>query len=684
MSRLGAADPFAYTELTRAFQLTLSPPATVYCDPAATDTFVCPTLPFCDDAAPPPCIASWIWVVNNGSSAEFDIGTYENVWFPCAVADRIDEFVVPGPAGVINCASAVLRVIDKAVWLLTGTPLQCPQGTFPSGPDSYIPGVGPYNDVLGELYGLFYNQVPGLFFSGQFTAAMYAFVAQVVNNERWSIAGVPFDLLDTQSGRWMDYWIMSWVEEQLAAEATTAVPSAFPVTNGAPSSQWDFQGLVGSPFVVPADELVAVNRYGNAVGMNIQNSTRLFTVIAPFAIDGLQLVSAQGICATALGLFPPNTTINLPCVSTPPTLATTLNATYAANPGACPAAAANWSSVPTFILYYTANGTLNASMIFYTGRETSYDSLWTALVQQILEFQILPPNTPLLQAYEATAGAVSRPIDLASPSDQKYLENMWSAVLAPFQCSTTLQCQEFNRHGTPNCVYSSLGYRAWRNGDLPGDGITGDEGGCACFQNFTLGLWDAHSFCQQCTEGNGPVSDAEWELAVNYQEALFLEFPALDFYPVYDPADFPDPPLCNLPAYSTSKPTQVCAGRGTVELATELLDVTIQLFPDNAGNVLTPTCTSLLLSTGMPLYNSNDSIVAQSFAGNGTRINIITSTLGEQIYWRVNQTYVPVPCSNTSCALSPTLSFTCQNPLARYLESSGLLFTSLWVGYLSS
>jgi len=29
--------------------------------------------------------------------------------------------------------------------------------------------------------------------------------------------------------------------------------------------------------------------------------------------------------------------------------------------------------VPTFILYYSANGTLNASMIFFTGRETSYE-----------------------------------------------------------------------------------------------------------------------------------------------------------------------------------------------------------------------------------------------------------------------------------------------------------------------
>jgi hypothetical protein len=43
--------------------------------------------------------------------------------------------------------------------------------------------------------------------------------------------------------------------------------------------------------------------------MNIQLATRLFTVIAPFAIDGLQLVAAEGICATALGLFPANTTM---------------------------------------------------------------------------------------------------------------------------------------------------------------------------------------------------------------------------------------------------------------------------------------------------------------------------------------------------------------------------------------
>lgn len=153
------------------------------------------------------------------------------------------------------------------------------------------------------------------------------------------------------------------------------MPSAFPVTNAAPTSNWDFQGEVGSPYAVPQSELVAVNRYGQAVGMNIQLSTRLFTVIAPFAINGLQLVAAQpqGICATALGLFPANSTINLPCISTPPTLAQTLNATYANDSAQCPAAAADFPSVPTFILYYSANGTLNASMIFFTGRETSYE-----------------------------------------------------------------------------------------------------------------------------------------------------------------------------------------------------------------------------------------------------------------------------------------------------------------------
>ena len=585
---------------------------------------------------------------------------------------------MPSAAGNLNCNSAVLRNIDKAVSISTGTSLQCPYGTMPSGPNSYIPGVGPYSNVLGELYGLMYNQVPGLFFNGTFDAAHYAFVAQVVNNQRWYVDGAPFELLDQQAGRWMDYYIISWVSEQIAQEATTPVPSAFPVTNSAPSANWDFQGQTGSPFVVPADELVAVNRYGQATGMNIDLSTRLFTVVASFPMDGIQLVGPQGICATQLGLIPANTSINLPCTATPPTLATTLNATYAVDPAECPAAAANWSSVPTFILYYNANASLDASMIFYTGRQTSYDDLWTALVQQIVEFQQLPPNTPLLNGYLATPGAVNRTLDLNASADQLYIEHVWQAFLAPRFCSATWQCQEFSRHGTPECVFTALGYTPWRNGPPPGNGLTGDEGGCACDAVFALGFWDPLSFCQLCVDGYGPGTIQEWAIAVQYQQQLLVDFPSLGFYPVYNPADFPTPPLCNLPSFPTSKPTEICAGRGNVSLSVVEIDQTIQLFPDIYGNILTPTCTSLRLSTGGVLYNSNDSIAAQSFGGNSTRITIITSTLGQAVYWRENATYSLIDCASTTCSLTPTLSFSCQHPLPQYLQSAGLLWTSLW------
>jgi hypothetical protein len=153
----------------------------------------------------------------------------------------------------------------------------------------------------------------------------------------------------------------------------------------------------------------------------------------------------------------------------------------------------------------------------------------------------------------------------------------------------------------------------------------------------------------------------------------------LGFDPLYDPALFPEPPLCALPVYVTSKPTTVCAGRGTVFLTTTLVDQVIQIFPDNNNNLFTPTCTSLLLTnvvtqSSVFLYNSNDSISAQSFAGNGTRINIIDDT----VYWRVNNVYTLVPCLSTNCTLNVNLTIECQHPLPQDLASAGLLWVSLW------
>jgi hypothetical protein len=198
----------------------------------------------------------------------------------------------------------------------------------------------------------------------------------------------------------------------------------------------------------------------------------------------------------------------------------------------------------------------------------------------------------------AKPGATSRALDFSSPDDLDFIERFWKSFLAPRQCSATWQCQEFLRHGEPLCVFSTLGYKPWLNGDTPGGGVAGIEGGCNCNNVYAGGFWDFPSSCLFCAAGFGPGSDQEWALAVQYQAALELQFPALGFYPVYDPALFPEPPLCALPVYATSKPTQICAGRGTVELSVALVDQVIQIFPDNDNNPFTPTCTSLLLVGG--------------------------------------------------------------------------------------
>ena len=84
--------------------------------------------------------------------------------------------------------------------------------------------------------------------------------------------------------------------------------------------------------------------------------------------------------------------------------------------------------------------------------------------------------------------------------------------------------------------------------------------------------------------------------------------------------------------------------------------------------------TNLVTNATVYLYNANDSISAQSFAGNGTRINNISDT----VYWRVNSVYTEVPCLTTTCSLNTNLTIACFHPLPQDLASAGLKWTSLW------
>ena len=157
----------------------------------------------------------------------------------------------------------------------------------------------------------------------------------------------------------------------------------------------------------------------------------------------------------------------------------------------------------------------------------------------IVKGNSFPYNLPLYDAYVAS-GAIPAMLNLSSLADQEYIRNVWYSFLAPRQCSADWECQQFLRHGTPQCIFDSLGYVPWRNGDPAfASGVTGDEGGCNCvkdpFNVYANGYWDSQSFCQLCTAGFGPVDRPTWNLAVSYQAAILLEFPDLGYWPVFDP-----------------------------------------------------------------------------------------------------------------------------------------------------
>jgi len=656
----------------------------VLCDPAAfSGDYVCPLRTYCG-VSPVPCIVYQFWQVLNNSE-QLDVGAYQNVWFPCAKATIITPIPEPSVAGDLSCNSAVDRTIDKAVWLATTEPLQC-NGS-----------ITPFSNVLGEAYGLFQNQIPGLsFVQGVFGPAQYAFVAQVINNQRWFAENVSYNLLD---GQLMDAYYISWINATISQEANVSVsPASYDFVNLQNPANWDFEGVVGSPFIDldflktgSTQNLVIDNRYGAGLAIVRQDPARQFTVTAPFVVRGLQLVATEGVCATFLGPAAPGTAINLGCVSNPWTLAQVLNFTIMNNVSQAPAAAAQYNSSAWFLLYYDAEGTVNSSMVFVSGRPTSYDTLWTALTTQIVAEQQLPFNYPLLTAYQAVPGLYSRAIDLADADDLSFVMQIWQNFLAARRCTADWECKTWYRHASAVCEFSSLGATDWLNGDPSYHlAVTGNEGGCDCPAAYSLGFYDPQTFCEFCQAAYGPNNRNEWLAAVNYQNSILLAYPGLGYYPVFDPSVFPPytdaiatQVLCKMPVFTSTRPTQICGGRGNVTVVPLVVNETVQLFPNPAGNLLTPACTYISLNSTV-MFNNNDSIAAQSFSGGGMRANIIQDTM----YLRIDayyQMFGLVSCSSLlpfNCLFSApvgiTLSVVCFNDASARISSFGELWTDLF------
>lgn len=641
----------------------------VLCDPAAVDDTACPLGVYCARAGPP-CIEYQRWQALNGSTDQLDIGVLLNAWLPCAAATRVTADADTSIAGVLNCNNAVERVIDKAVFLNTTEPLQC-NGT-----------VGPYSNVLGELYGLLYNQIGGLYFGdGPWLGDQYAMLATLVNGVRWFAGNTPVEMLD---GRVMDAYIQTWITELVQQAATAPVRGARAVRGAGDYAAAHLNPYTDLLFLQSNDtsNLLVPNRGGRALCITVATPVRLVTVAAPFPIYGAQLVSEDGVCATVLNTTQAGADLNLPCVaapsprprranasrcvSDPGTYAQMLQFVLANAPARGQEAISQWNATCQFVLYYDADADLNASAVFVSGQPQQYSTLWTALTRQITVDHVLPANPPLAAAYASVAGAASQPLNLSAAADQLYLRQLWQTFLAPRKCSADWQCQLFLRHGAARCVFDQLGYTPWYNGDGTGAGVTGVEGGCYCPPSFVGGFRDQGLFCKTCLEGYGPTSATDWRLAVEYQRSILLSTGIQDA--VFDSAQFPPDGdlnttvLCRMPAYaSTTRPTTLCGGRGKVLAVVWETPEVQNVWTDLQGRQYTPACTAIALN-GTLMRNANTSIAIQTFSGGGLRATVVDDTF----YLRQGVVYAPLAfdsCTPALCVAGAT-TVQCLNDVA--------------------
>ena len=111
-----------------------------------------------------------------------------------------------------------------------------------------------------------------------------------------------------------------------------------------------------------------------------------------------------------------------------------------------------------------------------------------------------------LMTYAPTDSPTMSPTMVPSPSPtmSPTLAPSLSPTFDSIPCASEWQCQTF---GLGRCVYDYPVHTKWRNAGIGADVLEktfGDEGGCACYQNSTIGYWELTLFCEDCVYGYGP------------------------------------------------------------------------------------------------------------------------------------------------------------------------------------
>jgi hypothetical protein len=567
------------------------------------------------------------WVTDGIDVLEF--GSYDDVWIACAKAEKLTT-ETNSPIGQLDCAQVIHRIVDKALSISsTAFPLQCDFS------------ITPYSYTTGEMYGLFDTAIPGLDFNNDWTDEHYDLVAQLVNYR---------DVPDFTE-RNVDDYIKTWLQGVLINEQT--VPVTTFITGNNVSGVWNAPVSVGSRFFYNNSYQPLSLRNGRYTALSVFTPIRILRITTPFDIGGIQLLTENGLCATRFNITA-NTTFELSCFATPRSYAQMLNTTIYSGQDTA-AAIAEWNTSTPFVVYHDGAGDLVDFAVVTSTRD--YDTLWDDIIESVLVRRQLPVN-PLITSGDLISVALNK----------TYLKRIYHGYLAPRRCASDWNCA-MARVGT--CVFPSGRVAKWRNGNEPA--LTGDEGGCDCFDDFERGHWDPLFFCGQCVEGLGPRTNEDWNAAVRFQNTMLLRFPNFlaeeGHWPLFDPGEIINP-RCNLPVVTTTRDTAICGGRGYLSTQQTRVNGTLFYFDG-----LTPRCTDLLVDDMYSMRHANDSILAQSFFNTTHRINVVNDVVYMRDAFNQYKSLVLQECTNVDTCVytmqNTRIALTCRHGLPSFIYDVG-------------
>ena len=610
------------------------------------------------------CISRMVWRPLEGEDEVLQTGFYQNVSVICAdafVAQANATAVADFVLGIVfDCSDPVDRLLDDAVDLILGD-RQCDFS------------ITPYSNVLGEAYGLFFNELPGLSFVNEssWTDEHYWFIASFTN--------YTFCTEDFYTRPVFDRIITSWVEEFLPPPTDLTSNSTDELLNlfrnddlDNRPDQWWGRYLYGSrvlnsldtyPTLIPTTNFTWNRNAGNFAFLprfQLNTSITQLIVEAHVPIPGMQVITESGqVCGTYLKTLEVGEKVTFDCFEAfQNSEANAMIEIFNESPPATDldAVAADWAAEDpstNYIWWYARNqfnlqegvDFLNASIAGFqrfqidgSARDDSARALFDAYRTLILTDKRLPPSN-VYPTECAAKGFEALPITELNDTMRLYLRDFYMTHLGPRRCTSDWQCRTYARSEASTCVPDSSLWIGWRQGDptkFPFEG-NGDEGGCECDASWRKGFFELQQFCGRCVFNAGPFDDADWLRVIQFQEGLLEQFPSIT-PPLYTNTswttvnfeEMKDSVTCRLPWSDSSPRVGLCGGYGRVSdwtIETERFETLV--FKNNLEINEARRCTGLVVPGDYfyTLQNETQALDFFSYSNGSSTITVIEDSL---------------------------------------------------------